>query len=165
MSVAVALGDVRYVLREATAAIDALEGERKRVLRRLRRRRGEKLQDLSAMAEPGASRAETAPALFLVLGVVTNPRTPQTREWIRSFSFAPASTAGAPALLRFIVGRRGLSPRDGAALDAERKRVGHDDFAEIDATDFNEAGGIYSCIDKLFEWFRPKSVARRLPPR
>jgi len=29
----------------------------------------------------------------------------------------------------------------------------------VDASDFNESGGIYSCIDKLFAWFRHAPVA------
>lgn len=57
------------------------------------------------------------------------------------------------------MGKRGLSPRDVQQLDDERRRVGKDDFAVVDASDFNEAGGIYSCIDKLFAWFRHAPVA------
>ena len=54
-------------------------------------------------------------------------------------------------LLRFVIGRNGLNPGDRKRIRAERRQ--HGDVEMIAASDFAEAGGIFSCIDKLFEWF------------
>jgi hypothetical protein len=93
--------------------------------------------------------------LLLVLGVISNPRTPNTRDWIRSTYMATAlSTRAARSgrvLLRFVMGRRGLDANDQRRLAAEHSR--HADLEYIDASDFGDRGGIFSCIDKLFAWF------------
>ena len=54
------------------------------------------------------------------------------------------------------MGRRGLNAPDQRALKAEHRE--HRDLEFIDASDFAERGGIFSCIDKLFAWF-PHAVA------
>lgn len=168
MSVTSALGDVRHVLSQASTAVltqQTLTEERRRVLRRLHRRRrhrrDERIDKEPAEAEASGTTTLQNEAPFLVLGFVTNPRTPQTRAWIREFVIAPATTvrrctsghlhcaagcprhwlhrahplsqARAPALIRFIVGKRGLSVHDREKLDEERKSLGQDDFAEASA--------------------------------
>mmetsp|Transcript_30409 Transcript_30409/g.88682 ORF Transcript_30409/g.88682 Transcript_30409/m.88682 type:complete len:443 (-) Transcript_30409:319-1647(-) len=155
-SLASVVGALQGVLSKdvsnAVAQERSLLSERRRVFHRLHRQRRRRRGAAHAAAQE-------SPPTFLVLGFVTNPRTPKTREWIRQTVLVPAAEVGAPALIRFVVGKRGLSPRDVQQLDEERRRVGKDDFAVVDASDFNEAGGIYSCIDKLFAWFRHAPVA------
>jgi hypothetical protein len=99
MSVAIALIDVRHVLSQASAAVQTqqtLAEERTRVLRKLHRRRRHRRDERTAQQPGEADAAVTTPlqnkAPFLVLGFVTNPRTPQTRAWIREFVMAPATT-------------------------------------------------------------------------
>ena len=43
-----------------------------------------------------------------VLGVISNQRTPKTREWIRSTYMAEAASLEG-VLLRFVIGRHGLN--------------------------------------------------------
>ena len=119
--------------------------------RRLRRR---------GAARPGGGRGGGArappsttsatPQRLLVLGIVSNPRTPHVRGWIRG-TYLQRLPPPEEALLRFVFGRRGLTPADLKAVRAERRE--HRDVELIDASDFGERGGIFSCIDKLFEWF------------
>ena len=119
--------------------------------RRLRRR---------GAARPGGGRGGGArappsttsatPTRLLVLGIVSNPRTPHVRGWIRG-TYLQRLPPPEEALLRFVFGRRGLTPADLKAVRAERRE--HRDVELIDASDFGERGGIFSCIDKLFEWF------------
>jgi hypothetical protein len=121
---------------------------RRRLLRRRKRRRA------AAGGAPATTQQPAAAAYELVLAVVTNPRTPHTRTWIRETYLAALKNAEQPprVLTRFIVGTRGLSAADETQL--AREHAEHADIERIDASDFNVAGGIYSCIDKLFEWFR-----------
>jgi hypothetical protein len=95
------------------------------------------------------------PVHLLVLGIISNPRTPHTREWIRATYFGAAKTQR-EAVIRFVVGGRGLAADDRRNLD--REHAAHGDLVHIDASDFAERGGIFSCIDKLFAWF-PHAVA------
>ena len=122
--------------------------------RRKRRRdalAGQQKQEGGALASPLTSATKPArSSLLLVLGVITNPRTPHTRKWIRSTYMARVST-DPRVVLRFALGRRGLSDADRKKLDAEHRL--HADLEYIDASDFAERGGIFSCIDKLFAWF------------
>jgi len=45
-------------------------------------------------------------------------------------SFLHCRQAQAPALIRFVLGSRGLSEEDRRKLSAERRKLGYDDFAE-----------------------------------
>ena len=87
----------------------------------------------------------------LVLGVVSNPRTPNVRRWIRRSYMAGPEARSPSVLLKFISGRRGLTPADLKQMREEHRK--HGDVEFIDASDFGDRGGIFSCIDKLFEWF------------
>lgn len=95
--------------------------------------------------------------LLLVLGVISNPRTPHTRKWIRESYMAVAPKRNGRVLMRFVFGKRGLTAADMKQLAKEQSE--HADVEHIDASDFGERGGIFSCIDKLFAWF-PHAVAR-----
>ena len=80
--------------------------------------------------------------LLLVLGIITNPRTPHTREWIRSTyksSWAGPQGTDSRALIRFVLGRRGLNADDQRKLAAEQRA--HSDLEYIDASDFADRGG------------------------
>ena len=59
----------------------------------------------------GQPRRRLSTERTLVLGVVTNQRTPQTREWIRRTYMVDASSLDG-VLLRFVIGRNGLNPGD-----------------------------------------------------
>ena len=102
------------------------------------------------------AKTKATPKFEIVLGVVTNPRTPQTRLWIRNTYLRSAYYAKANVLARFVLGNRGLSAHDKTQLDKEQRENG--DIEYVDASDFAVAGGIYSCIDKLFAWFRHAPV-------
>ena len=147
--------------RSAMAAQTALLNSTEAFARRWRRRRGRwrhqrtPRRDEGGPRDGGASSVAPSPveaqySRLLVLGIISNPRTPHTRDWIRRtyLSTAPSSDA---ALIRFVMGRRGLSEKDSQALQAEH--AAHGDLEYIDASDFAERGGIFSCIDKLFAWF------------
>ena len=82
--------------------------------------------------------------------MISNQRTPKTREWIRSTYMGDAASLEG-VLLRFVIGRQGLNQDDKKRLRSERRKYGDLEF--IAASDFAQAGGIFSCIDKLFEWF------------
>ena len=107
------------------------------------------LQD-SLLQRRSAPRQLAAAHHFLVLGVVSNQRTPETRQWIRKTYMADAVGLEG-VLLRFVIGKRGLTPSDRKRVRAEKRQFG--DLEMIAASDFAERGGIFSCIDKLFEWF------------
>ncbi len=100
----------------------------------------------------GRRRGGRGGAHAVVLGVISNPRRPDVRGWIR------AHTMPSPALLHvFVIGKRGLSDGDRATLKKEARD--HGDIERIDASDFDQAGGIFSCVDKLFAWFRHAPIA------
>ncbi|KAL1523892.1 hypothetical protein AB1Y20_018811 [Prymnesium parvum] len=111
----------------------------------------------SGAAEAGGAPAAQPPldapvSRLLVLGVVSNPRTPATRRWIRrTYLSQPAAWNRSEVVVRFLVGTRGLNAMDAMAMKGEASR--HEDVEFIDASDFGDRGGIFSCIDKLFEWF------------
>ena len=123
------------------------------LVRRWRKRRGRRRQRASFRDEGGSavapSTVEAQYSRLLVLGIISNPRTPHIRDWIRRtyLSTVPSSDT---ALVRFVMGRRGLKTME-QSLQAEH--AAHRDLEFIDASDFGERGGIFSCIDKLFAWF------------
>jgi len=136
------------------AAVDAAQ-QQERMLNRRRlfgKRRGGGGKGGGKRRGSGASGGieESDASLQLVLGVVSNQRTPATRDWIRQTYLAEAAKLDG-VVLRFVIGRLGLNPDDRKRIRAERKR--HGDVEMIDASDFAEAGGIFSCIDKLFAWW------------
>lgn len=116
------------------------------LVRRWRKRRGRRRQRASFRDEGGSAAQYSR---LLVLGIISNPRTPHIRDWIRRtyLSTVPSSDT---ALVRFVMGRRGLKTME-QSLQAEH--AAHRDLEFIDASDFGERGGIFSCIDKLFAWF------------
>ena len=71
-----------------------------------------------------------------VLGVISNQRTPKTREWIRSTYMSEAASLEG-VLLRFVIGRHGLNQDDKKRLRAERRK--HGDLELIAASDFAQA--------------------------
>lgn len=82
---------VQTTLPQRMLAEERLAEERPRKgLQRRRRHRREEL-GLQADARYAAKEASANKAPFLVLGFVTNPRTPHTREWIRETVIAPAT--------------------------------------------------------------------------
>ena len=125
--------------------------EQKRARKERRNRRQEKKAVEQAKAE--ATIRPQATKRLLVLGIISNPRTPHVREWIRNTYITSASQAQADGkvLLRFVMGRRGLNEADQRKVHAENST--HHDIEPIDASDFAVRGGIFSCIDKLFAWF------------
>jgi len=138
----------------------ALTAWRKRLANRRAKRRQRKLThggggSSSTSAAAVAAVFSPTTSHLLVLGIISNPRTPHTREWIRStyLSSVPANSESDPsgALIRFVMGQRGLNKDDRRKLHLEQ--AAHHDLAFIDASDFGERGGIFSCIDKLFAWF------------
>ena len=70
----------------------------------------------SALLAPGTSSMVQASGVLYVphivapqvLGVISNQRTPKTREWIRSTYMAEAASLEG-VLLRFVIGRHGLN--------------------------------------------------------
>ena len=139
---------------EASAELSTLVRRRlglRKELRQQRRQRRQRQRTVEA----------TAPELLLALGVISNPRTPHTRAWIRKTYFDAAAEArrAGSVWLGFVVGKRGLAPNDERALQQEH--AAHGDLEYIDASDFAVRGGIFSCIDKLFAWF--PHVAGRFP--
>ena len=58
-----------------------------------------------------------------VLGVISNQRTPKTREWIRG-TYMGEAAALEGVLLRFVIGRHGLNQDDKKRLRAERRKHG-----------------------------------------
>ena len=148
------LNETRVVLREERERLDALAALSTEV-------RGRMLSGAKRRRRAGMAGAEKkSPRLLLVLGVISNPRTPHTRDWIRETYMASALAEGKRqskrVLLRFVMGKRGLTASDQSKLAAEQQR--HGDLEHIDASDFGDRGGIFSCIDKLFAWF-PHAVA------
>jgi hypothetical protein len=109
-----------------------------------------KLSRVPRPAAGGQPRRGLVTERQLVLGVISNQRTPKTREWIRSTYMGDAASLEG-VLLRFVIGRQGLNQDDKKRLRSERRKYGDLEF--IAASDFAQAGGIFSCIDKLFEWF------------
>ncbi len=101
--------------------------------------------------------AGAPPPPLLVLGIISNPRTPHTRDWIRATYLSTPAARSSEVVIRFVIGARGLSASDRSALEAEHGRAR--DLEHIDASDFAERGGIFSCIDKLFAWF-PHAATR-----
>jgi len=146
----------QHLLLNSTEQLTQLwRGRRSRRRQRALRRRGRGAVEGSststssspiAVVTVEASRASR----LLVLGIISNPRTPHTREWIRRtyLSTAPPTEV---ALVRFVMGQRGLSGVDQRKL--KKEHVTHGDLEYIDASDFADRGGIFSCIDKLFAWF------------
>ena len=120
--------------------------------RRLLRRRWRQQAAVRREAAEHAVEVKTMTPRLLVLGIISNPRTPHTRDWIRStYKAVPVASVDGEALVRFVMGRRGLSSPDRSKLKVEHRK--HRDLEFIDASDFAERGGIFSCIDKLFAWF------------
>ena len=157
---AVALSQTKQTLdssAELATFVRRRLGARKelRQQRRQQRRQRQRIVEDGSAAAPPAARSN----LLLVLGVISNPRTPHTREWIRKSYFTSAADAAnaGTVLLRFVVGKRGLNTDDERKLQAEH--AAHSDLEYIDASDFAVRGGIFSCIDKLFAWF-PHAAGR-----
>ena len=105
-----------------------------------------------ALGNSARTRASATNSLTLVLGIISNPRTPHVRTWIRSTYLSERASWHGAALVKFVAGDRGLSESDRRQLRDEART--HGDIELIDASDFSERGGIFSCIDKLFAWFR-----------
>ena len=58
------------------------------------------------------------------MGVVSNPRTPIVRRWIRrTYMSAPAAKSDA-VLLRFLAGKRGLTAADLRGMREEQRKHG-----------------------------------------
>ena len=89
-SLASVVGELQGVLSKdvsnAVAQERSLLSERRRVFHRLHRQRRRRRGAAHVMAQE-------SPPTFLVLGFVTNPRTPKTREWIRQTVLVPAAEA------------------------------------------------------------------------
>jgi hypothetical protein len=120
---------------------------------RRRRRRARRGGHLEGEPTGGVQTVVEGIKRLLVLGVVTNPRTPAVRGWIRDTYMAEPAAQSSEVLLRFIVGRRGLTSNDNKLMLAEQLK--HSDVEFIDASDFGERGGIFSCIDKARGCSRP----------
>ena len=178
VAIADVLNATRHALDGASRTLDASAELPMRVRRHLRR--ATRLKHARGRWRAAHSRAAGASLLeapppppplpagigsarerLLVLGIISNPRTPHVRQWIRNTYVAAAGRASAEGtvLLRFVMGQRGLNEKDRQLLLAEGRA--HGDIEHIDASDFAERGGIFSCIDKLFAWF-PHAV-RRFP--
>ena len=83
---------------------------------------------------------------LLVLGVISNQRTPDTRQWIRQTYMADASTLDG-VLLRFVIGKRGLNQGDRRRISAERRQYGDLELiaaSEQDYTPGDMMGGGYT---------------------
>ena len=175
VAIADVLNATRHALDGASRMLDASAELPMRVRKHLRRAaklrhaRGHRraahsqasLLEAPPPPAPSAAGIGSATQRMLVLGIISNPRTPHVRRWIRNTYVAAAGPAAAQGtvLLRFVMGRRGLNDKDQQQLLAEGRE--HNDIEHIDASDFAERGGIFSCIDKLFAWF-PHAV-RRFP--
>ena len=150
------MSNVLNLTREAVHAtahiLDKTEELQGALQRRLQRRRLRgKNRQWQREAKSAQKISTDNSRLLLVLGVISNPRTPHTRQWIRSTYMATAPRRNGRVILRFVMGKRGLNAADERQLTAEHRA--HSDIEHIDASDFGDRGGIFSCIDKLFAWF------------
>lgn len=154
------LNDTRSALSTATAMLvetEELLSRRRRRSRQHARGAGGRWRGSAAATAIEDGVAPRSNRLLLVLGVISNPRTPHTRKWIRDTYMAAAPKRNGRVILRFVFGKRGLTAADERQLSSEQAQFS--DVEHIDASDFGERGGIFSCIDKLFAWF-PHAVAR-----
>jgi hypothetical protein len=152
-----ALADTRRAVEDAAALPGRVRARLSKAAARLSRR--------AARAAKVVEQQQARRNLLLVLGIISNPRTPHVRDWIRSTYLSEACMrravpcgpgAEGAVLLRFVHGRRGLDDRDLERMRLEQRK--HGDIEPIDASDFAQRGGIFSCIDKLFAWF-PHAVS------
>ena len=133
--------------------IDSQQGITRAAVRARRRRRtrrgdGGRASGMKSVESVGSEQTGlVAGGRLLVFGVVTNPRTPVVRDWIRSTYMTQPAALDKAVLLRFIVGRNGLTREDMRMMRAEDQM--HIDVEFIAASDFGERGGIFSCIDKV----------------